>query len=297
MTGVLMLPALAIAAVGLIVDPRLITGAPAWLKPAKFALSIAIYVFTLAWMFTFIPGFKKTRRIVGWVTAIVMVLELSIISLQAWRGTTRHFNFSTRLNAALFAVMGMAIVLQTVASIAIAIALWREKFEDQALGWALRLAMIITIIGAFSGGLMTRPTTDQLAAAHAGQAMPLMGAHTVGAPDGGAGIPGTGWSVEHGDLRIPHFIGLHALQALPLFAWVLRRRRLPADSKVRLTLTAAGSYLALFAILLAQALRGQPVLNPDALTMETLGVWAAVTAICAWRSVARVQTVGTLELV
>jgi hypothetical protein len=168
MTGVLMLPALAIAAVGLIVDPRLITGAPAWLKPAKFALSIAIYVFTLAWMFTFIPGFKKTRRIVGWVTAIVMVLELSIISLQAWRGTTRHFNFSTRLNAALFAVMGMAIVLQTVASIAIAIALWREKFEDQALGWALRLAMIITIIGAFSGGLMTRPTTDQLAAAHGG---------------------------------------------------------------------------------------------------------------------------------
>jgi hypothetical protein len=296
-TGLLVLPAVAIAAVGLIVDPRLITGAPVWLKPAKFALSIAVYVFTLAWMFTFIPGFKRTRRIVGWVTAIVMLLELAIISLQAWRGTTSHFNFSTPLNAALFTVMGTAIVLQTVTSIALAIALWRQEFEDQALGWAWRLAMIITIIGAFSGGLMTRPTADQFAAAHAGQAMPVIGARTVGAPDGGPGIPGTGWSSEHGDLRVPHFFGLHALQALPLFALVLRRKRLPTDSKVHLTLTAAGSYFALFAILLTQALRGQSVLYPDALTIETLGAWALLTAICGWRSVARVGTIGTPELV
>lgn len=291
-TGLMMLPVLAILAVGLIVDPRLITGAPAWLKPAKFALSIAVYVFTLAWIFTFIPGFKKTRRIVGWVTAIVMVLELSIISVQAWRGTTSHFNVSTTLNAVLFTVMGTAIVLQTVTSIAVAVALWRQEFKDQAVGWALRFAMIVTIIGAFSGGLMTRPTADQLAAAHAGQAMPVIGAHTVGAPDGGPGIRGTGWSTEHGDLRVPHFVGLHALQVLPLLAFLLRRRRLSSDAKVRLTFTAAGSYFALFAILLAQALRGEPVLHPDALTLETLGVWALATAFCVWRSVAR-----TLETV
>ena len=77
---------------------------------------------------------------------------------------------------------------------------------------------------------------------------------------------------------------------------MLRRRRLSSDAKVRLTLTAAGSYFALFAMLLAQALRGQPVLHPDALTMETLGVWALVTAICAWRSVERNVAIGTPEL-
>ena len=32
-----------------------IGGAPAWLKPAKFAASIAIYTLTLAWVFTYLP--------------------------------------------------------------------------------------------------------------------------------------------------------------------------------------------------------------------------------------------------
>ena len=54
-TAALMLIVLAGAIIGLAVDPRVITGAPAWLKPAKFAASIAIYTVTLAWLFTLIP--------------------------------------------------------------------------------------------------------------------------------------------------------------------------------------------------------------------------------------------------
>jgi hypothetical protein len=284
-TGLLMLPALAIAIAGLLIDPRIITDAPAWLKPVKFAVSIAIYVFTLAWAFTLIPGWRKTRRVVGWATAITMVLEFAIIALQAYRGTTSHFNFSTPLNGVLFIIMGVAIVAQTLISIAVAVAFWRQPFEDTAMGWALRLGMIITIVGALSAGFMTHPTAAQLAAEHAGQGMPIMGAHTVGAPDGGPGLSGTGWSIEHGDLRIPHFIGLHALQVLPLIAFVMRRLRLSSDTRVRLTLTAAGSYFTLIVLLLVQALRGQPLLRPDAITFGLLGAWALVTAICGWKSV------------
>ena len=129
-TGLLMLPALAVAIAGLLLDPRIITDAPAWLKPAKFVVSIAIYVFTLAWAFTLIPGWRNTRRVVGWATAITMVLEFAIIALQAYRGTTSHFNFSTPLNSVLFVIMGVAIVAQTFISIAVAIAFWRQNFED-----------------------------------------------------------------------------------------------------------------------------------------------------------------------
>jgi hypothetical protein len=281
MTGLLMIPVLAAALAGLLLDPRVITGAPAWLKPAKFAASIGIYSLTLAWIFSLLPDWPRTRRIVGRTTAAVLVLEMAIIGIQAFRGTTSHFNVSTPLDATLFGVMGAAILVQTCSTFAVAIALWRTTFADRALGWALRLGMAITIVGALTGGLMTRPTAQQLAEARAGQPMTTSGAHTVGAPDGGAGLRGTGWSAAHGDLRVPHFLGLHALQVLPVVAFLLARRGLRDTARVRLTVTAAVSYAALFGLLLWQALRGQSVLAPDALTVALLVAWAVATTTAA----------------
>ena len=277
-SALLMVGALAAFVVGLVTDPRLITGAPAWLKPAKFAVSTAIYMFTLAWVFTYLSEWPRLRRLVGRGTAAIFIVEVAIIALQAWRGTTSHFNYSTPLNGALFAIMGSAIVLQTLLSVAVAVALWRQQFQDRALGWALRLGMAITIAGAFTGGLMTRPTDAQLDQIVATRQATIIGAHTVGAPDGGPGLPGTGWSVEHGDLRVPHFIGLHALQVLPVIALLLWRRRIEDRRRVRLIVVAGGSYAALFLILIWQALRGQALVSPDALTVSVFVVWAALTA-------------------
>jgi hypothetical protein len=287
--GLLMVGLLGASIVGLLIDPRLVTGAPAWLKPAKFAASIAIYTLTLAWVFAYLPAWTRTRRIVSRMTVVVMLLEWPIIALQAWRGTTSHFNMSTPLDATLFSVMGAAIAVQTFTSIAVAVALWRQRFEDRALGWALRLGMTITIIGALSGGLMTRPTTVQLEQLRAGKTVTIIGGHTVGAPDGGRGLPGTGWSAEHGDLRVAHFLGLHALQALALCAVVLGRRRLPDSERARVMIVAGASYALLFALLAWQALRGQSILNPDATTVAALATWAAVTAATVWVATNRVR--------
>jgi hypothetical protein len=283
--GLAMLVILAGTLLGLAVDPRVVTGAPVWLKPAKFAVSIAIYSLTLAWIFGLIPEWTRTRRLVGWTTAIVLVLEMAIIGLQAFRGTTSHFNVSTPFDAVAFAVMGIAIFSQTVSTIWVAVALWRHAFADRALGWALRFGMTITILGAFTGGLMTQPTTEQLEAARAGKRMTIAGAHTVGAPDGGSGLPGTGWSTTHGDIRVPHFVGLHALQALPLIALLLPRRRPIGPARIRLVLVAAGSYLTLFGVLLFQALRGQSVLAPDGLTVALLSAWMVGTVAAATAAV------------
>jgi hypothetical protein len=282
-SALLMLGALPVFLAGLALDPRVVTGAPVWLKPAKFAASTAIYMFTLAWVFTYLSDWPRVRRVVGRASAAIFIAEVAVIALQAWRGTTSHFNVSTPLDGALFAFMGGAILIQTLMSITVAVALWRQSFQDRALGWALRLGMVITIAGASTGGLMTRPTEAQLTRVAATGQMPIVGAHTVGAPDGGAGLPGTGWSVEHGDLRVPHFIGLHALQVLPIFVWLLARRNVDVARRARLAVVAGGGYAALFLIMIWQALRGQALISPDAVTLTALLVWAAVTAgLAVW---------------
>ncbi|MGE3843104.1 MAG: hypothetical protein AB7I50_16135 [Vicinamibacterales bacterium] len=266
----------------LALDPRIIAGAPAWLKPAKFAASTGVYCLTLAWVFGYLPDWPRLRRVVSTSTVAIFFLEVGIIGLQAFRGTTSHFNVATTLDATLFGIMGMAIVVQTAMSTLVAVALWKQPVDDRPMAWALRAGIVIAILGASTGGLMTRPTLAQLEEAERTQRMTVAGAHTVGAPDGGPGLPGTGWSLHHGDIRVAHFVGLHALQALPLLAWMLTLTRHSEGVRTRLLVAAASSYVSLFGLLLAQALRGQSVVEPDRLMLTLLASWLAASALAGW---------------
>jgi len=95
---------------------------------------------------------------------------------------------------------------------------------------------------------------------------------------------------------VPHFLGLHALQALPLIALVLARRRVSDVVRVRLTLIAAVSYFALYGILVWQALRGQSMLAPDPLTVTLFGVLVFGTAAAAAAAVLRPRAARTAAL-
>jgi hypothetical protein len=109
--------------------------------------------------------------------------------------------------------------------------------------------------------------------------MTTAGAHSVGGHDGGPGLPVTGWSLEHGDLRVPHFIGLHAIQALALVAVGLRRWRRSEAVRVRALLATAASHASLFLLLLWMALRGQSLVAPDATALAAIAIWAVATLL------------------
>jgi hypothetical protein len=118
----------------------------------------------------------------------------------------------------------------------------------------------------------------------------VAGAHSVGVPDGGPGLPLVGWSTVGGDLRIGHFVGLHALQALPLLAILLSRffgTRLAERTRTRLLVVAGGGYGVLTKLLTWQALRGQPLLRPDALSLAALGTLVVAVATAAVLVIAR----------
>lgn len=277
-TAGMMLVNLLFALVGLAIDPRMIGGMPAWLKPAKFAISTAIFAASMAWLFQYMPDFGRRARWVGAGLAGILIVEVAIIDFQAARGTTSHFNISTVEDSVLWGTMGVSIGVLWVLSLWITIALFRQPFRDSSWGWALRLGMLISLLGSASGGLMTTPTIEQRAQMMRHEKPMVVGAHTVGAPDGGPGITGVGWSKEHGDLRIAHFLGLHALQVIPLLAWWRRKTR--TDQFVFAT---AGSYFGLFLILLWQAFRGESIAQPSSLTLTVLGIWSATVLVAFLR--------------
>lgn len=268
----------ALAACGLVLDPRVIAGAPAWLKPLKFAISIAIYALSFAWLLGHVRGRPRLVRWLTGATAAVLALELAIIFLQAARGTRSHFNVSTPLDAALYSTMGAGITLLWLCQIAAAILLLRERLPDPVLAWSLRFAIVLAALGSGVGYLMTAPQPEQLEAARHGAGL-IAGAHSVGGPDGGPGLPLVGWSRDHGDLRAAHFFGIHALQIVPVFGIWLGRLRDRLDDRRRVALLWAfcASYLGALLLLVWQALRGQPVGSLDEATLAALLGWLAAT--------------------
>ena len=290
--GIAMIAVLTVALVGLIVDPRVITGAPAWLKPAKFAISIAIYSFTLIWLLTFVTGWRRTVRIVSWVTAVALGLEMVIIAGAAAVGTTSHFNVSTTAHIVAWSAMGNMIVATWIANAVVGVVLLRQRLADAAFAWSLRLGVLISTVGMGVAFFMTTPTDEQLAAAEQTGGLPVAGAHSVGVADGGPGLPIIGWSTEGGDLRAAHFFGLHGLQVLPILGVLLARYGpawLRARDRVALVWTAGLAYLAFVLLTTGQALRAQSIVAPDAVTLAGYGVIVAGSTLAVAAIVGRAR--------
>ncbi len=277
--GLAMLPLALVAIVGLFVDPQVITNSPAWLKPLKFAISTSIYAFTVLYLLTFVQGHRRTVAIITNMMAVGLLVEVGLITMQVVRGTTSHFNLSTPFDSAVFETMAIFIVLVWTMGLITAILLLRQRLPDAAWAWSLRLGMIIALVGMALAFLMTIPTSAQLTAAQATHGLEAIGGHAVGAADSGPGLPVLGWSTVGGDLRAPHFVGLHGLQILLLVGILVAQTAawLDVRHRVALVVTAGLGYLGLVGILTWQALRAQSIVHPDALTLVSLAALVVVT--------------------
>lgn len=290
-------------ALGIFVDSRLITGAPAWLKPTKFVVSFAIYSLTIAWLLGLVKQTNLFKRLfvtfVGWSVIIAFTIEITGLVLQTVRDVRSHFNYATPFDNTVISVMAIAIFILWGINLLLVVFLLFERFDSPALAWGVRLGMIIALLGMLEGMLMvSNVSAQQLAQMQAGDPVTILGAHSVGVEDGGPGLPGLNWSTEGGDLRAAHFVGMHALQVLPLLALFLsRRRRLKAWQASLLVWIAGTVYLGLILLLTWQALRAQSIIAPDALTVSAFaaligaGILASLLTIRPWQKPNRLASV------
>ncbi|PRX45382.1 hypothetical protein B0I33_10945 [Prauserella shujinwangii] len=289
-TSVVMAGMAVVSLGGLALDDRVLLGAPIWLKPFKFAVSIAAYSVTWAWLLTLLQRGRRLAHRVSTGIVVIMAVEYGIIVTQVVRGRASHFNAATPLDSALFSIMGVSIAALWTATLVLTVLLLRTRIADPAARWAIRLGALVSLVGIGLGALMVGPTDEQARSLRDGTFEGVIGAHSVGVADGGPGMPITGWSTTGGDLRIPHFVGMHALQALPLLALllgILARRfpRLRPDAvRARLVLVAGFGYAGLVGLVTWQALRGQPLVSPDAWTLLALAALLVAVAIGTYLS-------------
>jgi hypothetical protein len=267
----------AFAGVLYFVDPRELLGVPLWEKPLKFLLSTVAYSVTFSWFYGLITRGRRTVWWLGSIMAAMLVLELVIIIGLASVGLTSHFNVSSGFQIAMWSIMASGISTLWVVTFLVGGFLWRADGIEPLLRSGIRWGLATGLAGMGLAFTMTPPQPGQI-----NNWEGIAGAHTVGSADGGPGLPFLGWSIEAGDLRIAHFLGLHGLQVLPVLALVLGIVVSSLSLQQALLHGVAVTYSLLVVVTYIQALLGESIVSPSPEILLGYGlavVGGALTAV------------------
>lgn len=211
----------------------------AWYKPFKFAFSIFLFAWTMAWYCHYLPTFNI--RFFNWIVIVLLGFEIVYIAFQANRGQLSHYNLSTPLYSVLYVTMALAATLVTIYTAYVGVLFFKYDFPTlpNYYLWSIRLGILIFVVFSLEGFVMGSRLS-----------------HTIGGEDGGAGIPLLNWSTKFGDPRIAHFIGMHALQVLPLLSFYIFK-----NTKATIAIAICYGFLAVFT--LVQALQGKPLFKSN----------------------------------
>lgn len=214
-------------------------GVNGWFKPFKFAVSIGLFSWTMAWYCHYLSNFNAAPF--NWTVIILFGFELAYITFQASKGQSSHFNFDTPLYAILYSLMGLAAVIVTLYTAYIGFLFFTQFFPNLPIHyiWAIRLGILIFVVFSFEGALMSSNMS-----------------HSVGAINDNSNLWIIGWSKTVGDLRFSHFIGMHALQLLPLLSVYIFK-----DTKMTIVISLL--YAVLATTTLVQALNGKPIFTQN----------------------------------
>lgn len=164
-------------------------GDVSWRKPIVFGEAFGVTCISLAWVMTFL----SKRRILGWILAAIFGIasmgEVALITMQQWRGVPSHFNTSTPFDAAVFSNMGLLVILVELITVVMTVWAFVTLDAPSSLKWTIRIGMLFLVVAQLFGNLIVSNGSNMFG--------------------------------EAGMLKIPHALALHALQILPLMAWLL----------------------------------------------------------------------------
>ncbi len=250
----LCLVAIPVALVLLVLDRRVLDDELIWLKPFKFNLSLTVHAATVLLAARLLPEVWQAHIVTKaglTLFGAVVIYEAVFLSIQAGRGVQSHFNDTTAFDAIGGAIMaagaGVLVVIPPLIGAALVIAAWRGGWTEASEN-PLRLAVAL-------GFILTGWLAAQTGSAIGTNAGPFVDVD----PSAGRFMLLTGWALEGGDYRVSHFLGVHAMQAVPIGALILLLIFPPAVVAALTVLVAAG-WAALTLHAFARAADGLPPL-------------------------------------
>lgn len=172
-------------------------------KPALFGISAGLTVWSLAWVATKIRERSFSTLILNF-TSVLLFLEVGLITLQYWRGVPSHFNRTSVFNANIESTMLGLILIAALGVLWFTIQTFWLKPVDAAYSIAIRGGMWLLTISCAIGVIVT-----------------VIGEYNL---SNGASVERYG---DAGVLKYPHGAAIHALQLLPIVAFLTSKIGVP----------------------------------------------------------------------
>ncbi len=200
------------------VDPRPWLGPLSWRKPVTFGLSFGSTLIAITWVSSYLRLSDRARNVLLGVFAADCVVEVTGITVQAWRHVPSHFNTESPFDALIaFSLAAGGAVLLAVLG-ALAYTAFRGRIEAApSMRLAIRAGFALLLAGLAAGAAMIAR----------GEVLIRTG-HRAAAYD------------SAGFLKWFHAVTLHAVLVLPLLAWWLSTTQ---QSEARRTRTVAQAVL------------------------------------------------------
>ncbi len=229
-------------------------GPVSWRKPVSFGFGFGLTLATLTWVSSVMAG-RGRDRLLG-VFAAACVAEVTVITVQAWRGVPSHFNTSTPLDAtfAYTAAGGGAVILAT--SIGLAAATVRAHPEvSPGMRLAVRVGFATFLTALAIGAVMIAIGVT------AGRTVSQDAAYTAAT-----------------ELKAGHFATMHGILVLPALAWLASHTRWPEQQQTRVVGIGCVGYLLAAGAVTVESLLGIDPLTGPALVPTGIGLLGLLTA-------------------
>jgi hypothetical protein len=224
-------------------------GPVSWRKPVVFGLSFGIFLLTVTWLM----GFLRPRAFTAWlvvgILGVASLGEVSLITMQTWRGVASHFNEATTFDETVFSWMGMLVAIIVVMTLIITVWAFVRLDAPPSLALAIRLGLVLMLVSQGVGAQMIAE-----------------GGHTFG---------------TDGALKVPHAFTLHAAQVLPALALLLLVSESTERRRLRVVALGAVGYGFVVASTMLQTYSGRAPLDLALGTTALAAVGLALLAACA----------------